>query len=84
MIIPKFNCARCGQVIPQEHVKRYGSTPISVSEEYLFLIKHRFSGEGKGVQNWRSEVLCQKCSARLEKAYKKFMGAKKKEGKNAN
>ena len=78
MIVVECKCNRCGKVIKDESIKRYGTQPVSETDEHLFLIKHRFSGGEKEVHRWRSDVFCEKCTKRLEKVYLKFVNGKKR------
>ena len=82
-MIQKFQCARCGREIPDENIRHYGTQPVTITESFMFQIKHSFSGGEKDVHRWRSTVFCDKCAAKLEKVYRRFMGEKKKESKNA-
>ena len=82
MIVKVFTCARCGRVIQPEKIHRVGTQLVTITDEHFFLIKHRFSGGEKDVHRWRSDLFCDKCTKKLEKAYQKFMGVKKKESKD--
>ena len=77
MIITEFRCNRCGKTIEKEKVNHYGSLICTITDNYLFLIKHHFTGGEKDVHRWRSAIFCEDCTKKLEKVYKAFIEGKK-------
>ena len=84
MIVLEYKCNRCGQVIPQDKIERYGTQLAVITKKHLFQIKHLFKGGEKDVQHWRSAIFCTECEKKLEETYNNFIEEGKKEIKNAD